>query len=111
MLRAFLVPLLVMPVVAMDLDRAVRVVRGYNFRAVRMAVEDLAGTFGAEYPGADGYLRRSCASPGLRLRSPGLRCRLRPMIDDSWAARPMALTQEDASGARRPPGSRPSDTV
>ena len=58
MIRASLAFLLVMPLAAMDLDQAVRVVRGYNFRAVRMAVEDLSRSHGTEYPGADDYLRR-----------------------------------------------------
>jgi formylglycine-generating enzyme required for sulfatase activity len=39
-------------------DEAARVVRGFNFRAVRDAIEDLASTYGARYPNGRKYLAR-----------------------------------------------------
>ncbi len=43
---------------AADLDLAVRTVRGFNSRALRLAITDLKETFGDKYPRGDEFLRR-----------------------------------------------------
>ncbi len=46
------------PLAGADLDAALRTVRSFNFRAVRMAVEDLSQSFDTQYPKGDEYRRR-----------------------------------------------------
>jgi hypothetical protein len=38
---------------------AVRTIRSFDFQPVRLAVRDLAATYGARYPGGALYLKRS----------------------------------------------------
>lgn len=41
-----------------SMDQAVRTIHGFNFHALRLAIEDLRSTFGAKYPHAAEYLAR-----------------------------------------------------
>src|SRR5215470_4333426 len=44
--------------VAADADSALRSVRSFNFRSIRLAVEDLTATFGSRYPNGSLWLVR-----------------------------------------------------
>ena len=46
------------PAGASDSDSALRTVRSFNFRSVRLAVEDLSATYGARYPKGTAWLNR-----------------------------------------------------
>ncbi len=93
MLRLVILLLLAVPLAALELDQAVRVVEGFHFRAVGMAVEDLARSFGTEYPRGEEYLRRlreleSAKAPVMRSGDSG---RITELAEDLEALRYEAL--------------------
>ena len=95
---------------AADADSAVRSVRSFNFRSVRLAVEDLSATFGGRYPNGALWLRRPGRSAiARRWRAAG--CYSTARRSGAWRAirRRSTLTRNCTTSARTPRSTSPMD--